>query len=84
MGWVELEESQVAPHNMTDTIAECISNLARERKDLWKTPETWGGVSIKRYFYVARICIVEWSVPVKVVPIKPVIQTSKFSMTSFI
>ena len=46
MGWVELEESQVAPHNMSDTIAECISNLARQRKDLWKTAETWGGVSI--------------------------------------
>ncbi|XP_028405672.1 uncharacterized protein LOC114528243 [Dendronephthya gigantea] len=43
MGWLELEESQVAPHNMSDTIAECISNLARDRKDLWKTTETWGG-----------------------------------------
>ncbi|XP_046852153.1 amyloid beta precursor protein binding family B member 1-like isoform X2 [Xenia sp. Carnegie-2017] len=42
MGWVELEESQVAPHNMTDTIAECMRMLARERKDLWKTSETWG------------------------------------------
>lgn len=44
MGWLELEESQVAPHNMSDTIAECISNLARQRKDLWKTSETWGEV----------------------------------------
>ena len=51
MGWVELEESQVAPHNMSDTIAECISNLARERKDLWKIAETWGGVSIYIYRY---------------------------------
>ena len=46
MGWLELEESQVAPHNMSDTISECISILAKERKDLWKTSETWGGVSI--------------------------------------
>ncbi|CAB4024563.1 amyloid beta A4 precursor -binding family B member 2-like, partial [Paramuricea clavata] len=43
MGWIEVEESQVAQHNLIDTIAECISNLARERKDLWKTHETWGG-----------------------------------------
>ena len=54
MGWVELEESQVAPHNMSDTIAECISNLARERKDLWKTAETWGGVSIYIYIYIYK------------------------------
>ncbi|KAK3744142.1 hypothetical protein QZH41_017960 [Actinostola sp. cb2023] len=42
MGWIELEESQVAPHNMSDTIAECISTLAKARKDLWQTSETWG------------------------------------------
>lgn len=44
MGWLELEESQVAPHNMSDTIAECIANLANQRKDLWTTRETWGEV----------------------------------------
>ncbi|XP_078369271.1 uncharacterized protein LOC144653202 isoform X2 [Oculina patagonica] len=42
MGWIELEESQVAPHNMSETIAECISTLAQKRKDLWNTSETWG------------------------------------------
>ncbi|XP_029206013.2 uncharacterized protein LOC114969842 isoform X3 [Acropora millepora] len=42
MGWIELEESQVAPHNMGDTITNCISSLAELRKDLWNTSETWG------------------------------------------
>lgn len=45
MGWIELEENQVAPHNMSDTIAECVSTLAKNRKDLWQTSETWGEVS---------------------------------------
>ena len=44
MGWIELEESQVAPHNMSDTIADCISSLAQQRKDLWNTADTWGEV----------------------------------------
>lgn len=44
MGWIELEESEVAPHNMSETIAECISTLAQKRKDLWNTGETWGEV----------------------------------------
>lgn len=42
MGWIELEESQVAPHNMSETISDCISTLAQKRKDLWHTGETWG------------------------------------------
>ncbi|XP_032226738.2 uncharacterized protein LOC5502580 isoform X2 [Nematostella vectensis] len=42
MGWVELEENQVAPHNMSETIADCISTLAKNRNDLWNTSETWG------------------------------------------
>ncbi|CAH3148912.1 unnamed protein product [Porites lobata] len=42
MGWIELEENQVAPHNMSETIADCISTLAQKRKDLWNTAETWG------------------------------------------
>lgn len=45
MGWIELEESEVAPHNMSETIAECISTLAQKRKDLWNTAETWGEVN---------------------------------------
>ena len=45
MGWIELEESQVAPHNMSDTISDCISTLAQKRKDLWQTGETWGEVN---------------------------------------
>ena len=45
MGWIELEESEVAPHNMSETIAECISSLAQKRKDLWNTAETWGEVN---------------------------------------
>lgn len=45
MGWIELEESEVAPHNMSETIAECISTLAQKRKDLWNTTETWGEVN---------------------------------------
>jgi len=44
MGWIELEENQVAPHNMSETIADCISTLAQKRKDLWNTAETWGEV----------------------------------------
>ena len=44
MGWLELEENQVAPHNMSETIADCISTLAQKRKDLWNTAETWGEV----------------------------------------
>ena len=44
MGWIELEESQVAPHNMSETIADCISSLAQQRKDLWNTADTWGEV----------------------------------------
>lgn len=56
MGWVELEESQVAPHNMSDTIAECMRMLARERKDLWKTSETWGYVSTS-VMYHGCICV---------------------------
>lgn len=44
MGWIELEESQVAPHNMSESIATCISTLAQQRKDLWQTGETWGQV----------------------------------------
>jgi len=46
MGWIELEENQVAPHNMSDTITECISNLAKARNDLWQTAETWGEVQV--------------------------------------
>ena len=45
MGWIELEESEVAPHNMSETIAECITTLAQKRKDLWNTAETWGEVN---------------------------------------
>lgn len=50
MGWIELEESQVAPHNMSETIAECISTLAQKRKDLWNTSETWGEVNSATVF----------------------------------
>lgn len=42
MGWIELEENQVAPHNMSETISDCISSLAQQRKDLWNTSDTWG------------------------------------------
>ncbi|PFX16873.1 Amyloid beta A4 precursor protein-binding family B member 1 [Stylophora pistillata] len=47
MGWIELEESQVAPHNMSETISDCISTLAQKRKDLWHTGETWGEELLK-------------------------------------
>ena len=57
MGWLELEESQVAPHNMSDTISECISILAKERKDLWKTSETWGGVSIEKDLFLINLSV---------------------------
>ena len=44
MGWIELEENKVAPHNMSETISECISILATKRNDLWNTSLTWGEV----------------------------------------
>ena len=52
MGWIELEESQVAPHNMSEPIGDCISTLAQKRKDLWNTAETWGEVNIAAMFLV--------------------------------
>ena len=49
MGWVVVNEEDLGS---SDTVSNCISDLADQRKDLWKTNETWGEVSYDEKFVI--------------------------------
>ena len=44
MGWVDVEEEKMVSDILAETVNECISSLAEQRKDLWAISETWGEV----------------------------------------
>jgi len=48
MGWVDVDEENMANDRLAETVNECIASLAEQRKDLWVISETWGeGKDIK-------------------------------------
>ena len=44
MGWVDVDEENMANDRLAETVNECIASLAEQRKDLWVISETWGEV----------------------------------------
>lgn len=44
MGWIDVDEERMAADILADTVNECITSLAEQRKDLWAISETWGEV----------------------------------------
>ncbi len=51
-----MEEEQMSSNVLAETVNDCISSLAEQRKDLWKIADTWGEVE---YWQLFSICSLE-------------------------